>query len=444
MFHFLQKYRQGIFLSLLTAGSYILGYVRDKVFSHYYGLSSTLDIYHASFIIPDTVMNLFLAGAMVSVIVPVMNKFKENKDQNHLLSAVLEFSLLINIVICVVMFFLMPLLAPLVVHNKELVDPVVFYSRVLLISPLIFLVSNFFGGILVSKHNLVFYGLSPILYNLGIIGGVVILHDQGVLGIIIGALLGGLCHLSIRVIGVLKNKYIHLEFGQFINRWQDIRRNLGYFFKLALPKMISLTTLHFNYWIFTYFSSQSATEGSIFALNICRNFYNVPISVIAIALATDAFSVLSKEFGQQNVVDFRKSFARYLWLIVGSGIVFGIVYYFLAPLFITILLKGGKFNHDAVVFTGTLLSYFGFVIIFESMMQYFARVLHAMQDTFWQMVSQITCFVVTFIALNLSFGSLGIIAIPISFSMGMLAQNLVQGSVIAWKMKHSFVSELAV
>lgn len=434
---FITTYKQGIFLSALTFASYLMGYVRDKVFAHVYGLSTTLDVYHASFIIPDTIMNLFLAGAMVSVLVPFMNKFSKKEEQNILLSSILEFSLVLNILACVIMFFLMPQLVALVVETETMRDAVAFYSRILLLSPLIFLISNFFGGILVNKRNLVFYGLAPIFYNIGIILGAVVIHDQGVLGIIIGALTGALFHLLIRLVGVLKEKEgVQLQWVHFKKKWREIKSSLGYFLQLALPKMISLTTLHINYWLFTYYASRVGTEGSIFALNISRNFYNVPISVISIALATDAFSLLSKQFTDHSRKEFRKTMKRYLLLIGGSGLLFGIIYYFFSPLFVSVLLKGGKFDQAAVQFTGQLLSFFGLVIIFESLMQYFARVLHAMQDTFWQMISQLSCFLVTFVILSSSFESLGIIAIPVSFSMGMLVQNIVQGTVIWFKISH--------
>lgn len=432
---FLNRYKHSIFLAVLTATSYVLGYLRDKIFAHYYGLSTTLDIYHASFIIPDTVMNLFLAGAMVSVLVPFMNSFKDHAERDRTLGVVLQAGLLLNIIVCIGVFFAMPVLVPLVVDQPEIIPEVVFYSRVLLLSPLIFLISNFLGGILVNRRSLAFYGASPILYNIGIIAGVIVLHAQGILGIILGALLGALAHLGIRALGVWRQKEkIYIRFTNWTGLKTSLRGPLPAFFRLALPKMLSLTTLHINYWLFTYFASKEATEGSIFALNIARNFYNVPISVITIALATDAFAVLSKQYSEKKTAGFLKELRHYGWLIAVSGLFFGLFYYFLSPYFIALLLKGGKFDHEAVVFTARLISFFGLVIFFESLMQYFARVLHAMGDTFWQMISQLTCLMITLILLFSTFENMGMIAIPVSFSAGMLVQNVVQISVIRTKL----------
>jgi putative peptidoglycan lipid II flippase len=436
MMKFISLYKQGIFLSFLTGISYLLGYLRDKIFAHYYGLSTTLDIYNASFVIPDTVMNLFLAGAMVSVLVPFMNKYDQDDQKDMYLNAILEIGLILNIIVCTLLYFMMPAIVPVVVQKKELIEPVILYSRVLLLSPIIFFMSNFLGGILVKNRNLIFYGLSPILYNIGIIGGVILLHAYGILGIILGALVGAVLHTSIRWTGVvLQKEKVRFMIVHFVHRWKEIANSFQEFFRLALPKMISLTTLHINYWLFTYYASQSHTEGSIFALNICKNFYNVPISIIAIALATDAFAQLSTSFAEQNGTCFQRTFKKYFLVIGVSGGIFGLIYFFFAPLLISMLFKGGKFDQEAVLFTGTLLSYFGLVIIFESIMQYLARVLHAMQDTFWQMISQLSCFIITSALLFFIFPSIGIIAIPISFSIGMFGQNIIQGCVIWRKTK---------
>ncbi len=433
-------YRQSIYLSALTMGSYLLGFVRDKVFAHYYGLSSTIDVYHASFIIPDTIMNLFLAGAMVSVLVPFFHTFKpeQKKERNEVLTIVLSAALIINIIVCVVVFFLMPWIIGSVTPAEQLQSEVLFYSRFLLISPLIFLVSNFLGGVLVAKRNLLFYGLAPIMYNGGIIIGAVIGHDSGVTGMVIGALTGALLHGTIRFAGIWRNRNETFNLTKRSQELRTYKSQLLSFWYLAWPKMISLTVLHINYWLFTNYASRSGVEGSIFALNLARNFYNVPISVIVLSLATDAFASLSKSFGENDMASFIKTLKQYFVLILCAGIGFGILYFFLSPLFLHLLIKGGKFSEEAVTFSGTLLSYFGLVILFESLMQLLARVLHAMRDTFWQMISQGVCLVVTYLLLSFLFYSIGIIAIPVSFSIGMLAQNIIQVLIIRKKLAAGF------
>ena len=58
-------------LTFLTLGSYVLGLVRDILFARVLGASRLLDIYNAAFIVPDLLLNIFVAGALTAAFVPV-------------------------------------------------------------------------------------------------------------------------------------------------------------------------------------------------------------------------------------------------------------------------------------------------------------------------------------------------------------------------------------
>ena len=58
-------------LTFLTLASYVLGLARDMLFAHFFGASRTLDIYNAAFIIPDVLLNIFVASALTAAFVPI-------------------------------------------------------------------------------------------------------------------------------------------------------------------------------------------------------------------------------------------------------------------------------------------------------------------------------------------------------------------------------------
>ena len=55
--------------------SYALGLLRDRLLAHNFGASQTLGAYEAAFIIPDLIMNIFVAAGLSAAFVPIFNSF---------------------------------------------------------------------------------------------------------------------------------------------------------------------------------------------------------------------------------------------------------------------------------------------------------------------------------------------------------------------------------
>ena len=67
-----QKSGQAAFLLMLASLlSYAAGLFRDRVLSHTFGATRLTDAYNASFLIPDFLFNLFIAGALSVAFIPI-------------------------------------------------------------------------------------------------------------------------------------------------------------------------------------------------------------------------------------------------------------------------------------------------------------------------------------------------------------------------------------
>ena len=67
-----QKTGQAAFLLMAASAlSYAAGLARDRVLSTTFGATRYTDAYNASFLIPDLLFNLFIAGALSVAFVPV-------------------------------------------------------------------------------------------------------------------------------------------------------------------------------------------------------------------------------------------------------------------------------------------------------------------------------------------------------------------------------------
>ena len=232
-------------LAVTTVASYALGLLRDRQFAHVFGASHALDAYNQAFAIPDLILNIFVAGALTAAFIPLFSSASE-EERPEFVNSVLNSSLLIVIFCGLLSFIFAPQLSHLVAPDFDPQARVYFINllRMLLLSPVIFAVSNTFGSILVSRNRFFWYGISASFYNLGIILGTLFLAPKfGIYGAAIGTLAGALLHLIPRLAAVWR----WLSYKPYI-KLPNTYKN---FVRLMIPRMAGhpieqLTFVGFN------------------------------------------------------------------------------------------------------------------------------------------------------------------------------------------------------
>ena len=85
-------------------------------------------------------------------------------------------------------------------------------TRIMLVSILFFGISNVLAGILQSMRRFVMFGLAPVMYNLGIIFGILVLVPlMGPVGLAWGVVLGTGLHLLIQFVFLALAFYFLLQ-----------------------------------------------------------------------------------------------------------------------------------------------------------------------------------------------------------------------------------------
>lgn len=413
-------------LTVTSFLSYGFGLVRDKTFAHIYGASRILDAYNAAFILPDLLLNLLVAGALTSAFLPVYTSLRSQKDEKYaekVFCSLTTIAATIVIIIGALCLLFMPYLVTKITpgFNAEELQMVASLSSILLLSPLIFAISNSTGSVLVSHRQFLFYGLSPVFYNVGIILGTVFLHSQmGIYGTVIGTIFGALMHMSIRFVG-LKLSGVKL-YPYFYFKFAEILQ-IG---RLMLPKMAGFGAWQLLLWQFTAIAS-TLKEGSITIYSFARNFQSVPVSLFGIAIATATFPVLSKHFAENNHEAFhlslKKGLQKTLLLTVPSAI--GMV--ILSSFIISFFLGGGRFGEEAIALTALTLSVYCISVPSESMMHLLARAFYARLDTFTPTIIQLTSIAITIGCAWHFVGEYGVLGIPIGFGIGSWVQVVLLG-----------------
>src|SRR3989344_2246948 len=154
----------------------ILSLFRDRLLAADFGASRALDIYYASFRIPDLIYTISLFFAASTALIPVLlKKFSEdNKEAEKF------FGNIFSRFFVVVAYFLMPILVPYFApgFSGEEQASTINLSRILLLSPLLLGLSNLASSVVQSFRRFYIYAVSPLFYNLGIIIGILFLMPK--------------------------------------------------------------------------------------------------------------------------------------------------------------------------------------------------------------------------------------------------------------------------
>lgn len=406
-------------LTLTSALSYFLGLIRDKSFAYTFGASSDLDIYNAAFVIPDLFLALLVTSALSAAFVPIFSNFDEHQKSKAIqyTNQILSYGLLVLAVLSVIFALVLPSIVDFLVpgFSPEQQEQYIEITRLMLISPILFTMSNTFGNALISIKEFLWYGLSPVFYNLGIILGVFILVPYfGLIGLAIGTIIGALFHLSIRIPSLIRYGY-RPQFQLTVT--PEIKETV----LLMLPKMAQIGMWQVLLWWFVRLATQ-LEPGSVTIYSFARNFQSVPVSLIGIAIALAAFAKLSHIASNQQYSDFKKTVQQKTKMILKYTIPAAVALAIVSFPLINILLGGGKFDEAAVVATATLLLVYCLSIPLESLMHLLARSHYALKNTIRPSGIHVFTITITMMSSAYLVDSIGLYAIPAGFALGLFIQ----------------------
>ena len=368
-----------LILSAATVLSYGLGLVRDLMLSYYFGASSEMDAYNTAFLIPDLIFNFTIAAALASVFLPTFRDayLKNREDGEKLAGSFLVVSQIVVVMVAALSYVFMPFLVKIIFGHAELLqqEKIILYSRIMLVSPILFGISNTLGVIAMSFKHYLSYALSPGIYNIGIIFGIYFWgNEHGVLGAIYGVVIGLFLHLGIRFFDLRKIQDFKIQFELF-------HKNVGEIFLTSFPRSFGLMVWQFNAWIYNVVG-YSLAVGSISAFNYAKNLQSFAVSLFGISVATAVFPYIvdfkSRSEHENLVKKIEHTFLQILLFTVPSAI--GL--YVLDLQAVDFLFGRGEFaSQGASVATASILMFLALAIPFESLSHLISRIYYAHKNT---------------------------------------------------------------
>lgn len=410
-----------IIIGAASVFSRILGLVRDRLLSMQFGAGGELDAYFTAFKIPDFIFNILVLGVLSASFVPVfIHRFKKygREDANDMANAVLNiigFGLIILGVAC---YFFAPLLITVLSSGEPAAQQnvTIAYTRVMLLSLLFFGLSNVMAGMLHAHKQFLVYALAPILYNVGIIFGIVVLVPwMGTFGLPIGVVLGAFFHFIVQLPAVIRTGFSYKPLLTF--KHEGVRE----IFRLMPPRALALGLTQINILIIFAIASVVG-PGAKSVWQFADNLQHFPINIFGVSLALAAFPVFSEAMAENDMDKFKRVFSENFRRILFFIIPVSIATLLLRAQVVRLVYGAGEFDWTDTILTAQTLGAFALSMFAQAAIPLLARSFYAKQDTKTPVVVSIIAMAVN-IVLAWSFAPIwGVIGLALAFSIAALLQ----------------------
>lgn len=348
-----------------------------------FGASAQMDAFLAANQVSETLFLLMAGGALGSAFIPTFTGLLTKGERNpawKLASAIANLVLVVLIIGAALAAILaQPLvhyiLAPGFAHQPGQEALTVNLLRIMLPSAVIFGLSGLVMGILNSHQVFFIPALTPAMYRLGMIFGVLFLAPtMGIYGLAWGVVIGACLHLLLQLPSLVRLKGSYLPtFGLHM---ADVR-HVGI---LMLPRVFGVAVVQLNFWVNIHLASQMS-EGSVTGVRWALTMMLMPQAIIAQSVATAALPTLSAQYALSKPEELRNSLASSLRGILLLAIPASLGMILLRQPITALMLQYGKFTEASTQLISWALLWYAAGLVGHCIVEILARTFYAMHDT---------------------------------------------------------------
>ncbi|MHB8599829.1 MAG: murein biosynthesis integral membrane protein MurJ [Ktedonobacteraceae bacterium] len=387
---------------LLVAGylaSRGLGIIRQTLFDAIFGVGAQANAYYAAYRLPDTIIELIAGGALSHAFIPVFISYEKDHGQREawrLASLVFNILLVVLTLCTLIAEFVAPefvsnLLVPGYAPATQAVTTSL--TRIILIQPLILGLGTVLSAILNSKRQFLLPAISLAVYNLGLIGGLLVamvIPGVGIYGPTVGVIFAAIFQVAVIIPGILKQGVRYA----FI--WNLKHPGLRQIMHLLGPNVLSLGVASITTIIDTAFISYMPDKASLAAQHNAHLLFSLPQTLVSQAIGTAALPLLAIFAMNGHYVRFRTNVSKLLGGAFILSILASLFLFVLGKPLIHLLFQHGAFNKHASAATGTALMGYAIALPGLAMAALLFIIFYALKDA-W------TPFFVNLIGLGIHF-----------------------------------------
>lgn len=372
----------------------VLGYVRERVFAHYFGNGAAADAFRAALRIPNALRNLLGEGTLSASFIPVYAALNERADKGAaraLAGAVLGLLLLASGVLALVGIAFAPAITAVVAQGfdgprRELTTVLV---RILFPMTGLMVVSAWCLGILNTHRRFFLPYAAPALWNVAgivaMVGAASWLTGQSLppgeqlyrlaLALAWGTVAGSLLQIAVQLPAcwrLLQGIPFRVSLApegvrQVIVAWA--------------PLVIGAGVAQLSGLVDTFLGSFTG-EGGLASLGYAQLIQLLPISLFGVAVAAVSLPDLARDAAGAAPNDQLRAriavgFRRIAFFVVPSAFAFAA----LGPTIVGALFQTGRFDADDTILVGGVLAAYGVGLLGQATVKLFASGFYALRDT---------------------------------------------------------------
>ena len=363
--------------------SRFLGWLRLSVIGARFGASSQLDAFWDANVIPESLFNLVVAGAITSAFIPVFTGYlaKEREQEGwHVASSVINAMLLLLVVVSAVLAAAAPLYVPYLAagfrDQPALLTLTIDLTRIMLLSPIFMGLSSLMTGILNSYRQFLSAAVAPVVYNATIILCVVFLEPfLGIYALAWGVVLGA---LMMWLVQIPELTFRRTRYSLSVDLTHPGVREVA---KLTAPRALAQGSAFLVVPGVNAALATGLSAGSLTALNYAFALMLLPLGVFSMAISSAIFPSLSHfaALGQEQRL--RAALAQAIRLILFLTLPAAIALMVLRRPVVHLLFQYGRFDDAAREATAAAFLFYAIGLAGHALVQILTRAFYAAKDT---------------------------------------------------------------
>ncbi|HKZ46087.1 MAG TPA: murein biosynthesis integral membrane protein MurJ [Thermodesulfobacteriota bacterium] len=364
--------------------SRILGYIRDAVIAAYFGAGASADVFFIAYRIPNFFRRIVGEGALTVSFIPVFTEelsLGSRERAKRLASRAFTFFTIILAALTIAGVLFAPQIVEITapgfanIPNKL---PIAISLTRWMFPFLFFICLVALGmGVLNSLKHFAAPALSPVWFNLSIIGSTLFLipfFKEAVYALAFGVVFGGALQFLYQL-PYLK-RYDMLPRPDFNFNDPAIRKIVF----LMLPAALAAGVDQINILIVSRFASH-LKEGSISYLYYADRIVELPMGVFVIAVATAVFPSMSEYAVKQDWPGFKESLSFAIRLVTFITVPATVGLIALGGPIVSMLFQRGEFSHEATKGTVYALWFFSVGLVAFGGRRILLSAFYSLKDT---------------------------------------------------------------
>lgn len=349
-----------------------------------FGTEGEMDAFFAANRVSETLFVLMAGGALGSAFIPTFTGLltKDKRERAWKLASAIANLVLIVLILAAVLaaIFAQPLvryvLAPGFADKPGLEALTVDLLRVMLPSAVIFGLSGLVMGILNSYQKFFIPALTPALYRLGMILGMLFLAPSlGIFGLAWGVVIGATLHLISQIPSLLriKERQYFPTLGLKLSEVQEVGT-------LMAPRLFGVAAVQLNHLVNLRLASYMS-QGMLASLSWALTIMLMPQALIGQAVATAALPTFSAQYALGKFAELRISLAASLRGILFLALPATVGLIMLRQPIVALMLEYGEFDQRSTQMVSWALLWYAAGLIGHCLVEIFSRAFYALHNT---------------------------------------------------------------